>query len=511
MSNPLPLYIDEATGKPGEPLSDAAMRQLAGLPDLPGADQRANGQNHLGVDARVSQGDLSETGWGVLFAADITDEIKAQLQPLLALRRSQIPKQKPSANPAVKLKPDLYQEFTIPAGTTAYNWIEVFKTDGLTLMAPVRPWLGVPYYLLIVGSPESISFEFQALLKMQWAVGRLYFDDPADYGKYAAAVVAYETVQTLDQTRNIALWMTANGDGATQQLSTVLSGDFLYSDDGALGAGCGFDIDAFVGPGAGADVGAATKANLAEIFRGNLKKGRPALIFTGSHGLKCTLNPNDPTFPARQAQRQGALVTQDYNPASPGDPSGWVFTGDDVPSDARLDGTMIFLFACFSGGCPTGDSYNYNVEGSPVPIATKDFISHLPQVLLSRGALAVIGHIDQAWAYSFAGLDGQSGPQQPQVIGNPLLRLLQGRQAGWAMDELTQLWTIWSAMAQEAQPPAGGGAAAAPDLGGYVQPAAQAGRDPLLVVARNDARNYILLGDPAVKLRVKELNDPGTV
>lgn len=501
-AGPLPMYVNEETGKAGPALGAEVVAALTpgSAPDLPGAAARANAQQVLGADARITQGEITETGWGVLWAADVTDAVKAQLQPLLALRRSQIPVPRTGPNAPA----DLYQEFTVPVGMTADAWIESFHKNGLTLTAPVQPWLGVPYYLLIVGSPVSISFEFQALLKMQWAVGRLYFDNAADYGAYAQAVVAYETAATIEQTRNAALWMTCHaGDAATTQLSTVLSQDFLNSPAGALGQYSNFSVESYVG------AGAATQAQLQEIFRGNLTNGRPAVIFTGSHGLQCTYNAGDPTFPARQLARQGALITQDYNPATPGVPPTWVLTGADVPEDAKVDGTIIFLFACYSAGCPTNDGYKSQVDGTPVQIAAVEMIASLPQVLLSKGALAVIGHVDTAWAYSFGGLGGQAGQTQPQVIRNPLERLMQGRQAGWAADELTQSWTILSAASGEATPVGAGSVVAAPSLAATgMQPSNVPGQYAELIVARNDLRNYIVLGDPAVKLRVKELVSP---
>jgi hypothetical protein len=208
------------------------------------------------------------------------------------------------------------------------------------------------------------------------------------------------------------------------------------------------------------------------------------LIFTGSHGTEYPL-----TDPDTQRRLQGALLTQE-----------WVrgavigaenqFSAEDVPPDAVLEGTMLFLFACYSGGCPRNDSLISQQDGSPRQVAAEAMIARLPQALLSRGALAVFAHIDIAYCYSF--VTDEETPQ-PQVIRTPLELLMQGKRAGLAADSLTSLWSALSAQIGEAMPLAAG--ASATEL------AARAN----LTTARNDARNYLLLGDPAVRLRVDDL------
>jgi hypothetical protein len=472
---PFPLRINALTGMatPALPLGNLGAQQ-----DLPGATQRIANSTHLGTDYSVDDpNDLTQTGWGIIFASDADPAIKAQLEPLIDLRSRQVQ------------DPKLFKIYEGPTnggvlpGQTADSWAQ---QRGVSLTAPVDPYQGgVPFYLLIVGSPDRIPFEFQALLKMQWAVGRLGFDDIEDYGRYAQAVVEYEDPSNRPfQRKNAALWVTRNyGDIATAMLSGAVCQDFLSSTN-ALGSRPGFTLDAFANE-------KATKAQLAEILRGNLPGGAPALLFTGSHG--CDYSGSDPAI---QRRYQGSLVTQEWMPGTPGSTVNQ-FSADDVPSDARLKGSIGFLFACYSGGCPPTDSYYRKPDGSPVPLAPAPMIANLPQALLRRGMLAVIGHVDMAFPYAFQDLNGTP---QMQAVRTPLELLLRGKRAGLAVDTLSILWSSLSAQLGLAlgTNPAPAGAAA--------QPASAASSViPRLTIARDDARNYILLGDPGVRLRVADL------
>ncbi len=479
---PYPLLVNAATGKaePPPPLENIA----ALTSDLPGADRRIANSTHLGTDYSVDDpNDLTQTGWAILFASDADPAIQAQLQPLLDLRKQQVQ------------DPSLFKIFSgntgVLPGQGAASWAQ---QRGVALTAPVDPFQGVPYYLLIVGSPERISFEFQALLKMQWAVGRLYFDGVTDYGRYAQAVVQYESKSfTPAQRKNAAIWVTRNnGDLATAMLSGAICQDFLAPAN-QLGSKGQFTLDAFTNE-------KATKAQFIDILRGKLPGGSPAVIFTGSHG--CNYYPDDPVT---QRLMQGSMLSQEWTPGTPPVPANQI-SADDIPADARLQGTVGFLFACYSGGCPAQNSYYFNSDGSSVTVAPAPFITRLPQALLAHGMLAVIAHVDMA--FPFALLD-VNGTPQPQAVRTPLELLMRGKRTGLAADTLSIMWSARSsqlALAQAQAPPAAPAAApgAAP-AASSPRPAAATSAIAQMTMARDDARNYIVLGDPATRLRIEAL------
>jgi hypothetical protein len=151
----------------------------------------------------------------------------------------------------------------------------------------------------------------------------------------------------------------------------------------------------------------------------------------------------------------------------------------------------MFLFACFGGGCPDTDSYYYASDGSRLPLAPQPLIARLPQALLSRGALAVIAHIDRAFSYAF---EDVMGTPQAQLLRTPLELLMKGRRVGLATDPLN---LQWSSLAAQLGIALGGNAPGAPPP-----------RSPLLAnlyIARDDARNYVVLGDPAARVRIEAL------
>src|SRR5262249_39031386 len=116
----------------------------------------------------------------------------------------------------------------------------------------------------------------------------------------------------------------------------------------------------------------------------------------------------------------------------------------------------------------------------------------LPRRLRAMGALAVLAHIDRAWAFSF-----QTDRLKPQIqdFRSVMELLLAGNRIGQATDDFNRRWSVLSAelaMLVEEQ-----------EAGGTTEDiVARLGNR---WVARDDARNYRVLGDPAVRLRVEAM------
>jgi hypothetical protein len=335
----------------------------------------------------------------------------------------------------------------------------------------------MPYYLLIVGDPEAIPYPFQAQLDVQYAVGRIWFETVEEYERYARAVVAAESGATA-RPRRITFFGPRNpGDGATE-----LSADFLIAPlaermGATVNGGIPWEVRLHRAE-------EATKGRLGTVLGG---ADTPALLFTASHGMGF---PNgDPL----QLGHQGALLCQDWpgRPAWQGPiPPEHYFTADDVKADADVAGLIAFFFACHGGGTPRYDDFAHRSEWKKREIAPRAFVSSLPRRLLAHpkgGALAVVGHVERAWSQSFL---WRSSEGQTDVFESTLGLLRKGWPIGAAMEYFNQRYAELAALLtmeiQKAQ------------LGETVD----AARVSSLWTAHNDARSYVVVGDPAVRLAV---------
>jgi hypothetical protein len=411
-----------------------------------------------GVDPKK----LEETGWGVIFAFGGDAAVYEALSPLLKLRKQQAG--------------DRYREYLGPnayRGATADSPAESKQNFLMRHGAgpgPVDPLI-VPYYLLIVGDPDSIPFRFQYQLDVQYAVGRIHFDSIADYAAYAQSVVAAET-GTLALPRRAAIFGVANdGDGATR-----MSHDELAQPLAEWAATQpGWKVDKYVN-------GDATKARLASLLGGEA----PAFLFTASHGM-CYDNGD-----IRQLAEQGALLCQDWPGPSfqQAIPNSFFFSGEDVAADARIFGTIAMHFACFGAGTPQLSDFSAPGPGPAPPpaIAPKSFLSRLPQRLIAHprgGALAVIGHVERAWGCSF---HWDRAGSQTEVFKSTIKRLMEGHPVGSALEYFNGRYAELSSDLSTAL--------ADVKFGATVDPYLLSG----LWTANNDARSYSVIGDPAVRL-----------
>jgi len=443
-------------GSPPENLDELGLKQAAPYPIKPPNDPTR----------------LDQAGWAVIFPAKTDPAIKKALGELLELREEQAG-----------------DRFKIYEGSKGYRPGEK-KTDFFKRHkiggGPADPEQ-MPYYVLIVASPAEIPYEFQYQLDVMRGVGRIHFDTPQDYANYAHNVTQAETGQ-VKLSRQASFFGVANPDDQATQLSSKYLVRPLYQKLQAQQPFTRWVEEGDVRRKQQLDwqfetllAEQATKAQLGRLLGGDQT---PALLFTASHGMGFPLNDS------RQLPHQGALLCQDW----PG-PNQWrgsieqdfYFAGDDLTSDANLLGLITLHFACFSAGTSRVDQFAKQAfKDERAVIAPHNFIGALPKSLLSHGALAVIGHVERAWGYSFLspGAGAQTG-----VFEGALHQLLSGDPVGWITENMNMryadLATNLSAVLEELDYDPN-----------YINPYDLA----QMWTANNDARSYVVIGDPAARI-----------
>ncbi|MBV7338267.1 hypothetical protein KFU94_60585 [Chloroflexi bacterium TSY] len=430
----------------------------------------------FGLPFGIDPSDIKQAGWAIIFHTEESDDVRKALQPLIDHRKNQI-------GDATRTKILDYRR--------GEQWLEWLKRHGTT-PGDVNPTI-VPYYVLIVGNPTRIPFEFNYLFDIDYAVGRLSFDTADEYLRYAKSVVAYETNEQVPNDKTAVIFGTEH-NGFPPDHATELSTKHLVKPLAGLPSRengttplsvldqktVGFAKRVFTGD-------QATKANLSQVFRSPANTKPPAIVFTATHGIE--LPQDDP----HQLATQGALLCQDW-PRPKKMSSECFYAAADLPDDARVHGMITFHFACYGAGTPRQDNFPKKAGQPRKKLADKPFVAMLPKRLLTHpkgGALAVIGHVERAWGLSITGMDRNQ--QHVQPFSNTLGYLGTGMPVGYALkdfrDRAASLSMAVSQLLEQVR------------FGEQVSDADLA----LAWLGRNDARNYIILGDPAVHLRVEDM------
>lgn len=424
-------------------------------------------EDHLGPKEGVDPKKLSEAGWGIIFAHDTEPAVAEALTGLLKHRQEQVGNDEYCR---AFTGEDAYQE-----GEQKWDWLNRHDAG----FGPADPDY-VPYYLLLVGGPESIPYEFQYQLDVEYAVGRLHFETPEEYAAYAEAVIRTENGERT-ATPSATFFGVSNPD----DLTTQQSADFLVEPLA--------DMVRYQHPNWQVDLvlkDEATKARLAQTLGGNKT---PTFLFSASHGV------GFPAGSSRQRPHQGAVLCQDW----PG-PRAWkkavphdhYFAGEDVSTDADLGGLVAFHFGCYGAGSTRLDAFAHRHGGEAKVKAEEDFVARLPQRLLGRGALALVAHVEQCWGYSYLGM---KGGERLQTFESTLQRLLDGHPVGSAMEYVNRRYAeVSTEMSAKLKGLKYGLKVEDTHL-------------TRLWTAETDARSYVVLGDPAVRLPVITPSDAVTL
>jgi hypothetical protein len=339
----------------------------------------------------------------------------------------------------------------------------------------------VPQYVLMVGGPDLLPFHFQSLMDTIANVGRLEFDSLATFKQYVEKVIRLESTQDPVVKKEAILFAP---DGGMND-PTYFSREYMVKPlNDHIKKQLNYQTTALMGDN-------ATKQKLVKAFLG----GRPALVYTASHGLGLTGDPID-----QQKRYNGAICCQARGQLTAQD----LFCADDVPIDKPfLEGAVFFQFACYGYGTPAQSDYAHWLDNVPQKYADADFIAALPKRLVGhpRGPIAYVGHLDTAFLHGFTDQNDPHIMERWHARIQPFLhavnQLLEVQPSGLAMEDMNKKYSVYNVMLNSVYDRLKRGTFK------WTPEAERRFVDTWMI--RSDAQNYMIFGDPAARLRIPEL------
>ncbi len=412
-------------------------------------------------------GDLEEQRWGV-FAPEGPDgdRLIELIRPLMEFRREQ---QGGHDVKVYRVPPKL-------SPADAARW----RKQNFDTQFDVSSDL--PRYQLMLGDLHQLPLSVQQCQGMDGFVGRLCFREEREYQAYVEKVLRWEKTRAEKEAR--AKFFTVH-DGTA---ATMIGYRALMKPGIDILNVRHQDVD---------DLGDKDAPSPSE-FLAMAKDPTPTMLFSVSHGAGAPRGGWKDV--QEQRDRQGAMSFGREGKLA----------GADIGDAPFLPGGIWFMLACYGAGTPDTSAYRHWLEklksigqfgGSAESVLASlpkgdipPFIARLPQRVLANpnGPLAVMGHIDLAWTYSFEERDSGKKPvNRPGKFMDVVRSALRGERAGISFRQLVRFISHANQELSDLY-----------DLAEKEGDAHEMDKARLghLWMLRQDMAGYVLLGDPAVRL-----------
>jgi hypothetical protein len=441
-----------------------------GLPDAAASEQEPEKKKDKGAQDFWEEGgdpnDLDEQRWGVIAPEGPQgDRLLSLIRPLIEARREQ------QGGHDVQI----YRVPSRLSPAEAVRWRKAHFDTGADVSTDL------PRYQVLLGDLHELSLAVQQSQGSDGFVGRLCFQAERDYEAYVDKVLRWEKAAVEAEAR--AKFFTVH-DGTA---ATMIGYQSLIQPGLELLRKRQIDAE---------ELGDREVPSPSEFLE-TVRRPDPTVLFSVSHGAgapRAGWSSYD-----EQRERQGSMSFGREGKLA----------GADVGDAPFLPGGVWFMLACYGAGTPDVSAYRHWLErlkqvgqfGGQAQAVLKGlpaenqapFIARLPQTVLanSSGPLAVMGHIDLAWTYSFEERDTGKATSRPAKFIEVVRSSLRGDRAGIAFRQLIrfmsqanhELAELYDVAEREAE--------------AHVADGARRGH---LWMLRQDLAGYILLGDPAVRL-----------